>query len=67
MLLIFSFFFEKKKNYGLIGYAYIDENEFWIVDEDEPRKIGYKEIENLLYEKESIPINDAKCSSFHIG
>ena len=56
----FMFFFfrlyNKKRNYDPIDYACIDETEFWIIDEDEPGELDLEEIENLLYEEGSLPI-----------
>ncbi|KAL6335774.1 hypothetical protein AAG906_039537 [Vitis piasezkii] len=45
----------------------IDETDFWIVDEDQPAELDVEELENLLYEEGSIPINEVEGSSSHIG
>ena len=39
--------------------------EFWIVEEDELRELDYEEM--VLYEKWSIPINEAQSSTSHIN
>ena len=56
------FFFYKKISYDPIDYACIDEIEFWIIDEDEPGELDLKEMENLLHEEGSLPI-EVECSS----
>ncbi|KAL6328676.1 hypothetical protein AAG906_003361 [Vitis piasezkii] len=43
--------------YDPIDYACIDEIDFWLVNEDEPIELDVEELENLLYEEGSIPIN----------
>ena len=40
---------------------------FWIVDGDESGELNVEELENLLYEEESISINEVEGSSSHIG
>ena len=37
-------FYNKKISYDPIDYAYIDETEFWIIDEDEPGELNLKEV-----------------------
>ncbi|KAL6337665.1 hypothetical protein AAG906_037258 [Vitis piasezkii] len=59
-------FYNKKRIYDPIDYACIDETDFWIVDEDQPVELDVEELENLLYEKWSIPINEVQGSSSHI-
>ena len=66
MLFIFRFY-NKKRTYDSIDYACIDETNFWIVDEDESVELDVEELENLLYEERSIPINEVEGSSSHIG
>ncbi|RVX07833.1 hypothetical protein CK203_021811 [Vitis vinifera] len=56
----------RKKIYDTIDYACIDETDFWIVDNDQPTKVDVEELENLLYEEGSIPINEVEGSSSHI-
>nr|CAN74492.1 hypothetical protein VITISV_022214 [Vitis vinifera] len=59
-------FYNKKRIYDPIDYACIDETDFWIVDGDQPTELDVEELENLLYEKGSIPINEVEGSSSHI-
>nr|CAN70395.1 hypothetical protein VITISV_014705 [Vitis vinifera] len=59
-------FYNKKRTYDPINYACIDETNFWIVDEDEPEELDIEELENILYEEVSIPINEVEGSSSHI-
>lgn len=67
-LFFFSRFFNKKKTFDPIDYACIDETEFWVVDEDETRELDLDEMENLLYEEGSIPIEvGGSSSTTHIG
>ena len=47
--------------------TYIDETDFWIADEDQLAELDVEELENLLYEEWSIPINEVEGSSSHIG
>ncbi|RVW45809.1 hypothetical protein CK203_086263 [Vitis vinifera] len=56
----------RKKIYDTIDYACIDETNFWIVDDDQPVELDVEELENLLYEEWSIPINEVEGSSSHI-
>ena len=49
--------------YDPIDYACIDEIDFWLVNEDEPIELDMEELENLLYEEGSIPINEVEGSS----
>ena len=68
----FMFFFfrlyNKKTSYDPIDYASIDETEFWIIDEDEPRGLDLEEVENLLYEKGYLPIEvEVSNSTTQIG
>ncbi|RVW75405.1 hypothetical protein CK203_062327 [Vitis vinifera] len=51
---------------GTNHYACIDEIDFWIVDKDQPVELDVEELENLLYEEGSIPINEVEGSSSHI-
>ena len=55
-MFIFFRFYNKKRSYDPIDYACIDETEFWIIDEDEPGELDLEEVENLLYEEGSLPI-----------
>ena len=50
---MFLFFrlYNKKRIYDPIDYAYIDETNFWIVDENQTTKLDVEELENLLYVK----------------
>ncbi|KAL6342399.1 hypothetical protein AAG906_009072 [Vitis piasezkii] len=57
-ILFFFRFYNKKRIYYPIDYACIDETDFWIVDEDQPVELDVEELENLLYEEGSIPINE---------
>ena len=66
-ILFFFRFYNKKRIYDPIDHACIDETNFWMVDEDEPIELDVEELKNLLYEEWSIPINEVKGSSFHIG
>ena len=66
-ILFFFGFNNKKRTYDPIDYACIDETNFWIVDEDQLVELDVEELENLLHEKWSIPINEVEGSSFHIG
>ena len=56
----FIFFFfrfdNNKRSYDPIDYACIDETKIWIIDEDEPGELDLEEVENLLYEEGSLPI-----------
>ena len=62
---MFFFFrlYNKKITYDPIDYACIDETDFCLVDEDEPRELDVEELENLLYEEGLIPINEVEGSS----
>ena len=67
---MFFFFriYNKKRNYDPIDYASIDETEFWIIDEDESGELDLEEMENLLYEEGSLPIEiEGSSSSIQIG
>ena len=68
---MFFFFrlYNKKMTYNPIDNACIDKTNFRIVNEDEPGELDVEELENLLYEEGSIPINEVKSSSStaHIG
>ena len=44
-MFLFFRFYNKKRTYDPIDYACIDETDFWIVDEDEPRELDVKELE----------------------
>ena len=55
-MFFFFRFYNKKRSYDSIVYACIDETEFWIIDKDEPRELDLEEVENLLYEEGSLPI-----------
>ena len=35
-IFFFFMFYNKKRSYDLIDYAYIDEAKFWIINEDDP-------------------------------
>ncbi|KAL6342681.1 hypothetical protein AAG906_013087 [Vitis piasezkii] len=59
-------FYNKKRIYDPINYACIDETDFWIVDDYQLTKLDIEELENLLYEEGSIPINEVEGSSSHI-
>ena len=65
--LFFFRFYNKKRTYDPIDYACIDETDFWIVDEDRPVELDVEDLENILYEEKSIPINEMEGSSSHIG
>ena len=65
-ILFFFRFYNKKRIYHPIDYACIDETDFWIVDEDQQVELDVEELENLLYEEKSIPINEVEGSSSHI-
>ncbi|RVW33402.1 hypothetical protein CK203_094265 [Vitis vinifera] len=65
-LMILNMFYNKKWIYDPIDYACIDETDFWIVDEDQQVELDVEELENLLYEEKSIPINEVEGSSSHI-
>ncbi|RVW27608.1 hypothetical protein CK203_099113 [Vitis vinifera] len=65
-MFFFFRFYNKKRIYDPIDYACIDETDFWIVDEDRPVELDVEELENLLYEEGSIPINEVEGSSSHI-
>ena len=41
-------------------------NNFLIIDENQPVELDVEELENLLYEERSIPINEVEGSSSHI-
>ena len=62
---MFFFFrlYNKKGTYDPIDHACIDETDFWLVDDDEPRELDVEELESLLYEEGSIPINEVEGSS----
>ena len=66
-MFFFFMFYNKKRTYDPINYACIDETDFWIVDEDQPAELDIEELENLLYEKGSVMINEVKCSNSDIG
>ncbi|KAL6350597.1 hypothetical protein AAG906_022307 [Vitis piasezkii] len=55
-----------KRIYDPIDYACIDETDFWIVDDNQPAKLDVEELETLLYEEGSIPINEVEGSSSHV-
>ncbi|KAL6329357.1 hypothetical protein AAG906_017665 [Vitis piasezkii] len=55
-----SWFYNKKRIYDPIDYACIDETDFWIIDEDQSIELNVEELENLLYEEGSIPINEVE-------
>ena len=55
-MFIFFRFYNKKRSYDPIDYECIDETEFWIIDEDKPGELDLEEVENLLYEEGSLPI-----------
>ncbi|RVW46411.1 hypothetical protein CK203_081776 [Vitis vinifera] len=59
-------FYNKKRIYDPIDYACIDETDFWVVDDDQPAELDVEELEDLLYEEGSIPINEVEGSSSHI-
>ncbi|RVW29997.1 hypothetical protein CK203_089826 [Vitis vinifera] len=59
-------FYNKKRIYDPIDYVCIDEIDFWVVDDDQPAELDVEELESLLYEEESIPINEVEGSSSHI-
>ena len=65
-MFFFVKFYNKKRTYDPIDDAYIDETDFWIVDEDQPAELDVEELKNLLYEEGSIPINEVEGSSYHI-
>ena len=65
--MLFFRFYKKKRIYDPIDYACIDETDFWVVDDDQPTELDIEELDNLLYEEESIPINEVEGSSSHIG
>ena len=46
-MFFFVKFYDKKRTYDPIDDAYIDEIDFWIVDEDQPTELDVKELENL--------------------
>ncbi|RVW87671.1 hypothetical protein CK203_041218 [Vitis vinifera] len=64
--IVFWMFYNKKRIYDPIDYACIDETDFWVVDDDQPAELDVEELENLLYEEGSIPINEVEGSSSHI-
>ena len=66
-ILFFFRFYNKKRIYDPLDYACIDEIDFWVVDDDQPVELDVEELENLLYEEGSIPINEVEGSSSHIG
>ena len=49
--------------YNPIDNACIDKTNIRIVNEDEPGELDVEELENLLYEEGSIPINKVEGSS----
>ena len=55
-MFFFFRFYKKKRSYDPIDYACIDETKFWIINEDEPGELDLEEMENLLYEEGSLPI-----------
>ncbi|KAL6350658.1 hypothetical protein AAG906_028109 [Vitis piasezkii] len=61
-----TMFYNKKRIYDPIDYACIDETDFWIVDDDQPVELDVEELETLLYEEGSIPINEVEGSSSHV-
>ncbi|KAL6321052.1 hypothetical protein AAG906_012036 [Vitis piasezkii] len=61
-----NWFYNKKRIYDPIDYACIDETDFWVVDDDQLAELDVEELENLLYEEGSIPINEVEGSSSHI-
>ena len=65
---LFFRFYNKKKSYDFIDYACIDETEFWIINEDELEELDLEEMENLLYDEKSIPMEiEGLTSTIHIG
>ena len=58
-------FTTREMGYDLVNYTWIDETEFWIVEKDELRELDYEEM--VLYEKWSIPVNEAQSSTSHIN
>ena len=66
--MFFFFRFYCKKKTDPIDYAYIDETEFWIIDEDESGELDLEEMENLLYDEEYLPIEvGGSNSTTHIS
>ena len=65
--ILFFRLYNKKRIYDPIDYACINETDFCTVDEDQPIELDVEELENILYEKGLIPINEVEGSSFHIG
>ena len=65
-MFFFFRFYNKKRTYDPIDYASIDETNFWIVDKDQPIELDVEELENLLCEEGSIPINEVEGSSSYI-
>ena len=63
----FMFFFfrlyNKKRSYDPIDYECIDETKFWIIDENELEEHDFEELDNLLHEEKSMPINEVEGSS----
>ena len=53
-ILFFLRLYNKKRSYAPIDYECIYETEFWIIEENEPRGLDFEELENLLYEEESM-------------
>ena len=66
-MFFFFRFYNKKIIYDPIDYACIDETDFWIVDDDQLTELHVEELETLLYEEGSIPINEMEGSSSHVG
>ncbi|KAL6333575.1 hypothetical protein AAG906_028760 [Vitis piasezkii] len=64
--IVFWMLYNKKRIYDPIDYTCIDETDFWVVDDDQPAELDVEELENLLYEEGSIPINEVEGSSSHI-
>lgn len=47
----------KKRCFDPIDYESIEENEFWVMEEDDSPLLDYDELENMLYDDQAIPNN----------
>ena len=62
-MFFFFRFYNKKRIYGPIDYACIDETEFWVIDGDESGELDLEEMENILYEEGYLLIEVESSSS----
>lgn len=47
----------KKRSFDPIDYESIEDNEFWVMEEDDSPLLDYDELEKMLYDDQAIPNN----------